>query len=184
MSVTASCILGVGMDAAAVAALYRELENAGIRIWLMGGWGVDALLGRETREHHDLDLLVEAADLERLRLELAERGFRFAYIWWEEVWWVRDGAWRSPLEEPTAFVYRNAAGREIDVHTVRTTADGEVELLWNAPYAFTHEGLAGTGTVGGHPVRCLSVELQRRAHTGYELPAHHARDLELLAEAF
>ncbi|WP_369334184.1 nucleotidyltransferase domain-containing protein [Amycolatopsis camponoti] len=34
------------------------------RVWLAGGWGIDALLGRRTREHRDLDLhpLVFAAD--------------------------------------------------------------------------------------------------------------------------
>ena len=30
-----------------------------IEIWLDGGWGVDALLGKETRQHNDIDLFVE-----------------------------------------------------------------------------------------------------------------------------
>ena len=170
------------MEAADVAHLYRTLEAARVRTWVMGGFGVDALLGRETRPHHDVDLLVEVAGLEQLRLSLADAGFVFAYIWWEEVRWVRDEAWASPLEEPTAFVYRDAHGREVDVHVIRERADGTVEMLWNAPYAFTTEGLRGIGTIGGQEVRCLSAELQRQAHTGYELPPHHVRDLELLAE--
>ena len=29
-------------------------------------------------------------------------------------------------------------------------------------------------------VRCLTVEMQRDAHTGHELPPHHAADLALL----
>jgi lincosamide nucleotidyltransferase A/C/D/E len=37
--------------------LYAE-EN-GIAIWLDGGWGVDALLGEETRIHNDIDLFAE-----------------------------------------------------------------------------------------------------------------------------
>ena len=32
------------------------LEADGIDVWLDGGWGVDALLGQQTREHDDLDL--------------------------------------------------------------------------------------------------------------------------------
>ena len=32
----------------------------------MGGWGVDALLGAQTREHHDLDVLVLGEDLPAL----------------------------------------------------------------------------------------------------------------------
>ena len=31
----------------------------GIDIWLDGGWGVDALLGTQTRVHNDIDLFVE-----------------------------------------------------------------------------------------------------------------------------
>lgn len=182
MSVPASCIVRVVMEAADVVALLSDAEAEGIEAWVMGGWGVDALLGRETREHHDVDLLVEVKGLERFRLQLAGRGYRFAYVWWEEVLWVRDAAWRSPLEEPTAFVYRNAGGDEVDVHVVRIDDAGAIEMLWRAPYAFTAEGLAGAGTIGGHPVRCLTAELQRRAHTGYELPEHHLRDLQLLDE--
>jgi lincosamide nucleotidyltransferase A/C/D/E len=41
-----------------------------------GGWGVDALVGSETREHKDLDLLVAAADVVRAAVVLAGLGFR------------------------------------------------------------------------------------------------------------
>jgi hypothetical protein len=44
---------------------------------------------------------------------------------------------------------------------------------------FSAEDLSGKGTILGVPVRCLSVEMQFRGHTGYELP-----DLELLREKF
>ena len=33
------------------------LQN-GIKVYVDGGWGVDALLGRETRIHNDIDLFV------------------------------------------------------------------------------------------------------------------------------
>ena len=42
------------MDSAEVVALYTELETKGIATWLDGGWGVDALLGRQTRSHADV----------------------------------------------------------------------------------------------------------------------------------
>ena len=41
-------------------ALYTMLVARGVASWVMGGWGVDALLGRATRPHHDLDVLVHA----------------------------------------------------------------------------------------------------------------------------
>ena len=37
---------------------YRAFVAADALVWLMGGWGVDALLGRQARPHHDLDVLV------------------------------------------------------------------------------------------------------------------------------
>ena len=168
------------MLAADVVALYRDFEDGGIPVWLMGGWGVDALVGRQTRPHHDIDLLVRATDLERLRVRLIQLGFDFRYVWDDEVRWVRDHAWKSPLEQPTAFVYGDAEGREVDVHVFLEADDGSVEVLWNAPYDFSGEGWEGRGVIEGYEVRCLSREIQRRAHTGYTLPRHHVQDLQLL----
>jgi lincosamide nucleotidyltransferase A/C/D/E len=165
-----------------VISLYRALVAADSPVWLMGGWGVDALLGRQTRPHHDLDLLVDRANLERLRLCLMELGFTLKYTWDDEVRWIRDDTWSSPLEQPSAFVCGHNDGREVDVHVVRQSDDGSVELLWNVPYAFTAQALGATGVVDGEKVRCLSREIQRQAHTGYALPAHHLQDLHLLDE--
>lgn len=161
--------------------LYLDLQAHGIQLWLMGGWGVDALLGRQTREHHDLDVLVELAALERLRQRLHDLGFRFRYVWDDETWWIRDGG--SPDRQPTAFVYGHEDGREVDVHVVRRDADGTITTLWTSPYAVTAEALEGRGVVGGRRVRCFTAAMQRDAHTGYDLPPHHAADMELLSEA-
>jgi lincosamide nucleotidyltransferase A/C/D/E len=170
------------MEAGDVLLLYRAFDDAGAPVWVMGGWGVDALLGKQTRQHHDLDVLIEVAHLERLRLCLVALGFALAYTWDDEVWWVRDDHWSSNLEQPTAFVYRHDDGREVDVHVIRMTEHGEVQMLWNAPYAFQSRGLRGAGSIAGHAVRCLSLETQLRAHTGYALPLHHLQDVKALNE--
>jgi lincosamide nucleotidyltransferase A/C/D/E len=34
--------------------IYRSLDRVGVRIWLDGGWGVDALLGVQKRDQKDL----------------------------------------------------------------------------------------------------------------------------------
>src|SRR5207249_348914 len=39
------------MSAADAFGLYELFEDNGIKVWLDGGWGVDALLGEQTREH-------------------------------------------------------------------------------------------------------------------------------------
>ena len=38
------------MTATDVHAVLDVLDAAGIRVWVDGGWGIDALLGRQTRE--------------------------------------------------------------------------------------------------------------------------------------
>ena len=60
------------LSAADAAALCRRLEEHPVRFWLIGGWGVDALLHRQTRPHKDLDVLVRLADLPALRRLLDE----------------------------------------------------------------------------------------------------------------
>jgi lincosamide nucleotidyltransferase A/C/D/E len=58
------------MNAADVIEIYTELERLGVRIWIDGGWGVDALLGRQTRPHADLDIAVEENSVQALRTVL------------------------------------------------------------------------------------------------------------------
>ncbi len=46
------------MQSTDVLQIITWLETAGIPIWLDGGWGVDALVGRQTRPHDDLDVVI------------------------------------------------------------------------------------------------------------------------------
>src|SRR3982751_249063 len=50
-------------------------DRAGARLWIDGGWGVDALLGGQTREHGDLDIAVEARHLSAFLTALSGCGF-------------------------------------------------------------------------------------------------------------
>jgi hypothetical protein len=45
---------------------------------------------------------------------------------------------------------------------------------------FSAEDLSGEGTIAGVPVRCLSVEMQSRCHTGYTLPEAQVHDFNWL----
>jgi hypothetical protein len=44
------------MTAEDALALYDLFRSHGITVWVDGGWGIDALLGRQTRPHSDLDI--------------------------------------------------------------------------------------------------------------------------------
>ena len=160
--------------------LCRELSTSEVTFWLVGGWGVDALLTRQTRAHHDLDLLVEVRSLPRLVRSLEALGFTFAHVWTEEARWIHDDAWEDAAPLPSAFVHRHPDGREVDTHVLRLSGS-VVDVLWCSPYPFSVEALDGRGLISGQPVPRISADVQRLAHTGYEPPPEHAEDLEQLA---
>lgn len=63
------------MQAHDVLAVVVGLRRAGIRCWLDGGWGIDALLGEQTRNHDDLDLVIALADAPVVQAALSHLGF-------------------------------------------------------------------------------------------------------------
>jgi lincosamide nucleotidyltransferase A/C/D/E len=140
------------------------LEKATVRSWTAGGWGVDLLVGAETRAHRDLDLAVHAGDYERCMATLEGLGY------------VAETDW-LPLRVEVA-----ASGeRWVDVHPVRFDVhrlgiQGDpagVHFVY-PPEAFT------TGWLAGRAVPCLSVDQQRLFHSGYALRPQDEHDLELL----
>jgi lincosamide nucleotidyltransferase A/C/D/E len=62
------------MTAADVVEILGWFGMASVDVWLDGGWGVDALVGEQTREHKDLDLIVRDANESRMREVLATYG--------------------------------------------------------------------------------------------------------------
>ena len=124
--------------------MYQWFVEGGVACWVMGGWGVDALLGRETRTHHDLDLLISVDDLGRLRRLLIESR-------WIDV----DGS-----QHPTAFVEVDSQGRELDIHVVRLVPASAPILLCDVPWQFTDVSLAAVGTLAGSTVACVSADTQ------------------------
>jgi len=50
------------------------LQAADISAWLFGGWGLDARIGRITREHGDVEFWVERVNAERSKALLLEAG--------------------------------------------------------------------------------------------------------------
>ncbi len=68
------------MDASAEAQLrvIRKVvavtQAADISAWLFGGWGLDARIGRITREHGDVEFWVERIHAERSKAVLVDAG--------------------------------------------------------------------------------------------------------------
>jgi lincosamide nucleotidyltransferase A/C/D/E len=165
----------VNLSAQAAADLYELLRLRGIRCWVMGGWGVDALLGEQTRQHHDLDVLVLAEDLSALGELFADDAFGIKQVWEAENRWpeMRGSTW------PTAFVAATERGLELDVHVITFEA-GLVVPLCNVAWPFDADSLQGRGVIDGRPVECVSRRTQEAMHRGYALPEAHKADLDLL----
>ena len=147
-----------------VLAVLDLLRRTGCRAWVAGGWGVDALLGRRTRAHRDLDLALDASGTDAALAALTASGY------------VVETDWLPVRTE----LYRPGHGR-VDVHPVVFEPDGngvqagfDGEVFRYPRTAFT------TGSIAGTTVGCLSAELQLTFRQGYPLrPADH-HDLALL----
>ena len=126
--------------------LYRDLESTGIKIWVDGGWSVDALLGRQIRPHRDLDIATQWKDVTKLRELLGAKGY-------QEV--REDSKWN--------FVLQDDKGHEIDVHAFIYDDQGNIVEGIMYPSA----SLKGTGTIGGLSVRCLTPEYMVKALAKY-----------------
>ena len=64
-----------------VLAILGAVEVTGTRLWVAGGWGVDALVGRQTRAHRDLDLILDSQRLEECLALLAARCYAVETDW-------------------------------------------------------------------------------------------------------
>lgn len=87
--------------------LYKDLTTRGIQTWLVGGWGVDALLGEHTRPHKDLDLIMLVEDVARMSAHLVHQGFELKEVWSENQWTING----QGMQILTAFVLKDAQER-------------------------------------------------------------------------
>jgi len=153
------------MAAADVIAVLDVLAGAGVASWLDGGWGVDALLERQTRPHEDVDLVIAVADIGTIIDALQRVGFAVD----EDL-------------RPVSFTMCTQDGRKVDFHPVTWDEHGGGVQAQpnNSSWTYPAEGFSGVGRVAGHPVRCLTADVQILCHAGYQLDAHDLRDLEVL----
>jgi lincosamide nucleotidyltransferase A/C/D/E len=140
--------------------LLGVLRSAGVHATLDGGWGVDALLGRQTRPHEDLDLVVAVEDVPRIREVLEPLGFA--------------------LHEdhlPVRFVLRRL-GEQVDFHTVSFDSEGGgvQPQPSGGTFRYPPEGFV-SGRVLGERVSCISAAVQVLCHVGYEPAPKDVRDV-------
>jgi lincosamide nucleotidyltransferase A/C/D/E len=156
-------LLATPMHAKDVAEVIDALELAELEAWVAGGWGVDMLVGAQTRKHLDLDLVVSDVELTRAHQVLDTIGFR-----------ERDRQVLETAELSLSIAFRDDAGRRVDLHPVDVDAfpASSADLDSEAPWVH--------GSLEGRPVRCLSAVVQLVLHQRYELRYYEHRDVALL----
>ncbi|WP_174501747.1 nucleotidyltransferase domain-containing protein [Streptacidiphilus neutrinimicus] len=157
------------MTADGVLSVLALLQAAGADVWVGGGWGIDALVGRQTREHRDLDLMHRLDQEPGVVAALAAAGF-------VETLGAR----------PVRFVVADQAGREIDLHPLVFAEDGSaVQASPDPERPFRYPASCFvTGVVAGAVVPCLSAEQQVYFHQGYEPSDRDRHDMAQLRRAF
>jgi lincosamide nucleotidyltransferase A/C/D/E len=157
------------MTEADVVGLLNRFESAGIRVWIDGGWGVDALVGEQLRAHDDLDIVVGIEDVPTVQRVLRQAGYT-----------MRD------RDAPLSFMTVDPDGRQVDVHPVTFDQQGNglYQMDDGDTWTYPGTGLVGTGSIGGTRVRCLTPGLQMRVHAGYELAEKDHKEIRILHERF
>ncbi len=158
----------INTPASQVVAVLDELAAEGVQGWLAGGWGVDALVGRQTRTHNDIDFVIgdDEPPFDQIGQALARQGF----------WFV--GTFHHPgIPIPWCHTWRHRAGAKVEVlpvplHQPPFTADGTDADGIRQPFA--------EGSIDGRPVPCLSAELQLLLHKGYAQRQADDHDVALL----
>lgn len=141
------------------------LEQHNIPVILDGGWGVDALLGIQTRPHSDLDIALEHRHAFKVRALLEAKGYRDVP--------------RNDTRDCN-FVLGDDQGHLVDFHTY--TFDENHTLLFGVPYPY--ESLNGNGLINDCAVKCITPEWMVKFHTGYELDENDHRDVKALCDRF
>ncbi len=154
------------MRLADVLAVTTALTSAGVPHWVGGGWGVDALVGRQTRAHRDLDLAVDSDYLDPAVRLLGGLGY------------VAETDW---LPVRLELAGAGAGGRWVDLHPVvfDTAGDGRQAGPDGTSFGYPRADLV-VGVLAGYRLPCLSAARQRVFHSGYDPRPVDLHDLALL----
>lgn len=159
------------MPAAEVVFLYKKLQENGIKIWIDGGWGVDALLEKQTRLHQDLDIVIQEKDLSR-----------FSEI-------IEGYGYQNDLEDkeatPWNYTVKSVKGYKIDIHAIvfNKPGDGLYGSIERGLF-YPAASLLGKGKIENFFVQCITPEYMVQFHTGYQLRETDFKDVQVLCKKF
>lgn len=151
------------MPADEVVTIVEWLEAANVTYQINGGWGVDGLVGRQTRRHRDLDLIIDEEEVPDFLDWLADRGYRAVEDWL-----------------PVRIELASPAGR-VDVHPMRIDATGDGVQQGLDHQVYVHAAAERTrGRVGGRTVVVANADRARELRAGYQIRDVDRHDLNQL----
>lgn len=141
------------------------LDSLQIKYWIDGGWGIDILLGKQNRDHRDIDVDFDGEFIELLIKTLKDKGYKIITDW-----------------SPTRIELHHPKLGYIDIHPLIISEDGSARQagLNDDWYDFKAEWFT-SALFEGRLISCISVEAQKLFHSGYELREVDKIDLENLA---
>ena len=146
--------------------IIKIAEDNNFKLYIDGGWGVDALLGEVTRSHNDIDLFLEKVEYHKFIALIRDKGFS-------------EKVMEYTTNDHTVWV--DKAGRIIDLHCfeiindVLIRYDGEVYPL---------KIFSGVGKIGNFDVACIEPVSQVVFHLGYEFDENDRHDVLLICKKF
>jgi len=144
--------------------IYDELSKNNIKVWIDGGWCVDALIGTQTREHLDLDIAISRKDSTMLR-QLFDS-------------WDYEELKRDDSTDWNYVVYKGE--HTIDIHVFEF--DSNKNNIYGIKYPY--DSLTGKGQIKGHEVNCISPEWMFKFKTAYPPKQKDLQDVKALADEF
>ena len=153
------------MTATAVLELVRLFDENQIEVIIDGGWGVDALLGEQTRPHTDLDIAMPHKYVPQIKAILEARGYKDV---------------PRPDTRDCNFVLGDDRGHDVDIHTY--SYDEQGNLVFGLAYPL--DSLNGIGLIVNYPIRFITPDWLVKFHTGYQKDENDFRDVKALCQRF
>ena len=148
--------------------LLKAVERFNITVWIGGGWGVDALIGSQTRPHNDIDVYLDRVNADSFIEILNSKCY-------SEV--------KMEYTTESHTIWQNSSDHIIDLHLIEFKEE-DAESLYFEGEAYPKYVLNGMGTIGRVPVRCFTAEAQLLFHQGYEHSEKDIHNVMLLCKTF
>lgn len=150
--------------------VYNLIVSTKIRFWLDGGWGVDVLLGKQTRAHRDIDIDFDSAYTCELLAALTNAGYTIASD-----------------EMPVRMELHHPEWGYLDIHPFIVANDGSAKQAKHEGGWYEFEpDYFGSAIFEGERIPCISAKGQKVFHTGYEhrdVDIHDLENIEFLLKA-